>query len=139
LSIFIDTNRDGRWFSNLSVGAIEYGAGASAWLSARLIYLEIFGPTLELTARPGSLAAGTYTADVPVFANGAPNSPLRARVTLVVTNPPSALAHMPAHPPGQDTQHDTPLARWTSRSADRVDTAPDQYRVGARLTVELAY
>lgn len=71
----------GGTLTGLSAGPIVY-TGASGWLSASLD--KTTAPaTLTLTAAPGSLASGSYSADVPVKAT-ASNSPQHVTVTLLV-------------------------------------------------------
>lgn len=71
----------------LTVGTIEYAAGARAWLTARLSSATA-PSTLTLTATPGGLAPGTHTATVPVASSEASNSPARLTVTLQVPSAP---------------------------------------------------
>jgi len=77
-------NTGGGTLAGLSLGAIQYGAGGSGWLQAALS-----GPaapaTITLTLAKGSLAAGTYTATVPVTASGVANSPQNLSVTFQIT------------------------------------------------------
>jgi hypothetical protein len=63
----------------LSVGTIEYGSGASGWLTAVLQ-----ATTLTLRAAPKEPAAGTYRAVVPISVGAATRS---VAVTLTVTEP----------------------------------------------------
>jgi hypothetical protein len=69
---------------NLSAGPIAYGAGASGWLTATLSDTRT-PAVLTLVAASGALAAGTYTATVPVTAPKG-GSPQSVTVTLAVTN-----------------------------------------------------
>ena len=68
----------------LSVGAVSYGAGASGWLAVNVSGID--APALVVLAPNATgLAAGTYTATVPVTATNAANSPQLITVTLTVT------------------------------------------------------
>ncbi|HVX40021.1 MAG TPA: Rieske 2Fe-2S domain-containing protein [Gemmatimonadaceae bacterium] len=80
-------NAGGGTLAGLSVGAIAYGAGGGAqrWLVATLTS-SAAPATLVLAPSIGALAAGTYTATVPVIASGASNSPQQVTVTLVVSS-----------------------------------------------------
>lgn len=69
--------------ANLSAGPIAYGAGASGWLTATLSG-DKTPAVLTLVAATGTLAAGTYTATVPVTAPKADNSPQSLTVTFAV-------------------------------------------------------
>ena len=72
----------------LSVGTIQYGAGGSGWLVAA--FDSATAPTaVTLTAAPGALLPGTYSATVPILAATAGNSPLDLNVSFVVIAPPS--------------------------------------------------
>jgi hypothetical protein len=71
----------GGTLTGLSAGPIVY-TGASGWLTASLD--KTTAPaTLTLTAAPGSLASGSYSADVPVKAT-ASNSPQHVAVSFLV-------------------------------------------------------
>jgi len=77
------TNAGGGSLAGLAVGTIGYGPGASGWLSATLTRTTA-PDTLVLTAQTGSLAAGTYSATVPVTAVNATNSPHTVKVTFTL-------------------------------------------------------
>ncbi|OGT99732.1 MAG: hypothetical protein A2085_05795 [Gemmatimonadetes bacterium GWC2_71_10] len=78
------TNAGGGSLTGLAVGAITYGSGASGWLTATLTATT--APTsLALVVDNTGLAAGTYTATVPVTASGVGNSPQNLTVTLNMT------------------------------------------------------
>jgi hypothetical protein len=78
---------NGTVIPNLGVSAIEYTAGQpTGWLTAALSGTST-PSTLTLNATVGSLAAGTYTANVPITAATATNSPLKIPVTFVVPAP----------------------------------------------------
>ena len=79
----IVTNSGGGSLAGLAVGTIGYGAGAGGWLSATLTRTTA-PDTLVLTALTGTLAAGTYTATVPVTAVNATNSPHTLKVTFTL-------------------------------------------------------
>jgi hypothetical protein len=53
-----------------SVGAIQYGAGGSGWLTAGIGQRTAMGGVLSLQANPSNLAEGLYTARVPLAAGG---------------------------------------------------------------------
>jgi hypothetical protein len=77
--------------SGLSTGTISYGAGQPiGWLTASLNSTSA-PATLTLSPTLGSLAAGTYTATVPVSstAAGVTNSPVIVTVTFTVTAAPA--------------------------------------------------
>ncbi len=82
------TNGGGGTLSGLAVGTITYGAGASGWLQAAVSPTSA-PATVTLTATLGSLAAGTYTASVPVTSGVASNSPQTIGVTFTVGAPSS--------------------------------------------------
>jgi len=69
----------------LSLGTITYGAGASGWLSASLG--SATAPTTVTLQVLSALAAGQYTASVPVIGTGAANSPQNISITLSVVAP----------------------------------------------------
>jgi hypothetical protein len=77
------TNAGGGSLAGLAVGTIGYGPGASGWLTATLTRTTA-PDTLVLTAQTGSLAAGTYSATVPVTAVNATNSPHTVKVTFTL-------------------------------------------------------
>lgn len=86
------TNAGGGTLAGLAVGPIAYGGGQpTGWLAATLS-----GPsapaTLSVQPNVGALAAGTYTATVPVTAAGVGNSPQSVQVTLVVAPPAASIA-----------------------------------------------
>ncbi len=82
------TNAGGGVLSGLSVGTIAYGAGATGWLVATLAAATA-PTTLTLAAAKGSLAAGTYTATVPIQSAGATNSPQSVAVTFTIAPAPT--------------------------------------------------
>ena len=85
--------------NGLSVGTITYGAGAAGWLQASLSSSD--APTkLNLHASTGSLAAGTYSATVPVAssATGVTNSPQSVEVTFYVRPPAPTLTGISPNP-----------------------------------------
>ena len=79
------TNGGGGTLTGLSLGAIVYGAGAAGWLTAVLASTSA-PASLTLTTAIGALAAGSYSAVVPVQAAGASNSPQQVAITLTVTS-----------------------------------------------------
>lgn len=84
------SNDGGLTLAGLTVGAIDYGTGPSAWLVAQLD-TSVAPATLTLQAATGAITqAGTYLATVPIVAAGASNTPLDVRVVLdVVAGPPA--------------------------------------------------
>lgn len=77
--------------SGLSLGNIVYGAGQPAgWLTAALNGATA-PATLTLTAAPGALAPGSYSATLPVqsSANAVTNSPRTVSVTFTVSAAPA--------------------------------------------------
>ena len=84
---------NGNTITGLATSAIEYGSGQpTGWLTASLASTTT-PATLTLTANIGTLGTGTFTANVPVTAASATNSPLKIPVTLVV---PAALIALSA-------------------------------------------
>jgi uncharacterized membrane protein len=83
------TNGGDNTLSGLSLGAIQYGAGASGWLTAA-ISSGGAPATVTLRASPAGLAAGTYTAQVPVVSSSSSvqNSPQAITVTFTVSAQP---------------------------------------------------
>lgn len=86
------TNVGSGTLSGLTVGTVSYGASQpTGWLSGSLDATTA-PATLTLTATKGTLAAGTYTATVPVQSGVAGNSPQAVSVTFTVAATPSSLA-----------------------------------------------
>jgi hypothetical protein len=85
------TNVGGLTLSGLTVGTIDYGAGPQFWLLTQLDSTTA-PANLTLTAVTGGITqAGTYVANVPVFAAGASNSPDTIEVVLIVVpGPPTS-------------------------------------------------
>lgn len=80
------TNGGTGTLGGLAAGPVVYGAGQSTgWLATSLSGTSA-PATLMLTATLGSLAAGTYTATVPITssASGVTNSPQSLTVTFIV-------------------------------------------------------
>jgi hypothetical protein len=83
---------NGSVIPGLTLGAVEYAATQpTGWLTASLSGATT-PATLTLQATVGTLPSGTYTANVPVSAGTATNSPLKVPVTLVVPAPLIALS-----------------------------------------------
>ena len=75
---------NGNTITGLGVSAVEYGNGQpTGWLTASLNSTTT-PASLTLTATVGTLGTGTYTANVPITAASATNSPLKIPVTFVV-------------------------------------------------------
>lgn len=74
--------------SQLGVGAIAYGAGASNWLQAPVLGSTTANPSTTLGVQPvtAGLAPGTYTATIQVTSPLAPNSPQIVFVTFIVAS-----------------------------------------------------
>lgn len=90
------TNGGGLTLAGLTVGAIDYGTGPSAWLVAELD-TSVAPAALTLQAATGPITqAGTYIASVPLVAPGASNSPGSLKVALVVVPGPPATYQMTA-------------------------------------------
>lgn len=76
--------------TNLSVGLITYSPGAAGWLTATLPSSATAPTTLTVQPTTAKLAAGTYSATVPVLSPEATNSPRSLTVTYVI-DPPSII------------------------------------------------
>lgn len=73
---------------NLAVGTVTYSTGASNWLTATLA--SATAPTqLNLAANWAGIAAGTYTATVPVTSTTTGVAAQNVTVTLTVSAPPA--------------------------------------------------
>jgi hypothetical protein len=83
------TNSGGGTLSGLSTGTITYGAGATGWLQAPTLSTTTAPATLTAQPVTGALAAGTYTATIPVQSGVASNSPQNLTVTFTVTPSPA--------------------------------------------------
>ena len=83
-TVAIKAGTNGVALSGIAVGSITY-TGASGWLSASVDQTRS-PATLTISATTGGLAAGSYTAGVPITATGATNSPQQVAVTLLVLN-----------------------------------------------------
>ena len=92
------TNAGGGTLGGLTVGTISYGASQpTGWLTATL-NAATAPTTLTLQLAKGSLAAGTYTATVPVQSAAASNSPQSVSVTFLIAPVPNALASLTVSP-----------------------------------------
>lgn len=89
------SNTGGGSLGGLAVGAVSYGAGGSGWLSASLSGASA-PATLTLHVTTGALAAGHYTATVPVTTSAAGNSPQNVSVSFDVSG--SVLASIAVTP-----------------------------------------
>lgn len=91
------TNSGGGTLSGLSLGTISYGAGATGWLQAPALNSTTANPSATLTIQPvtGSLAAGTYTATIPILSAVASNSPQNITVTFTVAASTPVIAMSP--------------------------------------------
>lgn len=81
------TNSGGGTLTGLATGTIVYGGGATGWLTPSF-NVTTAPATLTLQADNNGLAAGTYTATVPVTATGASNNPQNITVTYTVSPAP---------------------------------------------------
>ncbi|MBL8326977.1 MAG: Ig-like domain-containing protein [Rubrivivax sp.] len=79
------SNSGGGTLGGLAVGAITYGAGATGWLQAPVLNSTTAPATLTVQPVTGALAAGTYTATIPITSGVASNSPRTVTVTFNVT------------------------------------------------------
>jgi hypothetical protein len=77
------TNSGAGTLGGLSVGTISYGPGATGWLSAGLSGTTA-PVTLTLQPTTGALAAGAYSADVPINSSQAGVAPQTVSVTFTV-------------------------------------------------------
>lgn len=80
------TNAGGGTLTGLGVGTITYGAGATGWLTAT-VGTSTAPTSLTVSVSNAGLAAGTYTATVPVTSGVASNSPQNLAVTLTMAPP----------------------------------------------------
>ena len=90
------TNAGTGTLSGLAVGTISYGSG-SGWLTATLNQ-STAPATLTLSVAKGALAAGTYTATVPVTSAAAGNSPQSVAVTFTILPSVATLARIVVTP-----------------------------------------
>ena len=81
------TNSGGGSLTGLAVGTISYGTG-SGWLTATLD-VTAAPATLTVRAALGTLAAGAYTATIPITSAVAVNSPRNVSVTFNVAAGPT--------------------------------------------------
>jgi Big-like domain-containing protein len=87
------TNGGGGTLRGLAVAAPSYMNGQpTGWLTASLD-ASTAPATLTLTASPGSLAAGSYTASVSITATNADNSPQTVTVTFTLTGAAATLTY----------------------------------------------
>jgi hypothetical protein len=84
--------------TGLAIGTIAYGPRAAGWLTAVLSQANA-PATLAIKPSITGLAAGTYSATVPITSSVASNSPQNVQVTLNLTAPP-APPPPPPPPPG---------------------------------------
>ncbi len=78
------SNGGGGTLSGLAIGTISYGTGGTGWLQAPTLNSTSAPATLTVQPVTGSLAAGTYTATLPVISGVASNSPRNITVTFTV-------------------------------------------------------
>jgi uncharacterized membrane protein len=113
------TNAGDGALSGLAAGTIAYGAGASGWLTAMLSGTTA-PTTLTLAASPAGLAAGTYTATVPVRATGN----LSAAVTVTFTVRNGVVLALSAEQVLISTQTRSPSTRSARIAVSAVGTTP---------------
>jgi hypothetical protein len=70
--------------TNLTIGTVSYGAGASGWLGTPLLSGPDAPAQLTLQPQTAGLLPGTYTATVPVESSVASNSPTDITVTFTI-------------------------------------------------------
>ena len=75
------TNSGQGTLNGLALDSLTFGTGASGWLSAAISGAAA-PATVTLTVNDSALAAGTYTATLPVKATGASNTPQSLTITL---------------------------------------------------------
>ncbi len=85
----VNVTSAGGLISGLSLGTITSGAGGTGWLTASLGGATATPATVTLAVAKGSLAAGTYTATVPVQSGLAGNSPQNVTVTFTIAPAPT--------------------------------------------------
>ena len=92
------SNAGGGTLGGLTVGTISYGASQpTGWLTATL-NAATAPTTLTLQLAKGSLAAGTYTATVPIQSAAASNSPQSVSVSFQIAPASSGLASITVTP-----------------------------------------
>ena len=92
------SNGGGGTLGGLTVGTISYGASEpTGWLTATL-NAATAPTTLTLQLAKGSLAAGTYTATVPIQSAAASNSPQGVSVSFQIAPAPIGLASLTVTP-----------------------------------------
>jgi len=92
------SNGGGGTLGGLTVGTISYGASQpTGWLTATL-NAATAPTTLTLQLAKGSLAAGTYTATVPIQSAAASNSPQGVSVSFQIAPAPIGLASLTVTP-----------------------------------------
>jgi hypothetical protein len=118
--------------TGLAVGTISYGTGPTGWLTVTLEGATA-PATLTLAAAKGSLAAGTYTATVPVTSSVASNSPRNVTVTFDLRRPPVSLASIQATPGFRVMlPADTVRLQVTGKDAAGSATTPTGVRFASR-------
>jgi len=89
------TNAGTGTLTGLATGTIAYGPGATGWLTAT-VNPTTAPATVTLTPSNAGLAAGSYTATVPVTAGNGLNNPQTITVTYTLAANPPAIALSPA-------------------------------------------
>jgi Tol biopolymer transport system component len=91
-------NGGGGVLSNLSLGAVQYGPGATAWLQSPLLSGPTASPTATILIQPltFNLTPGTYVATLPVLSSVAGNSPLDVSISFTVSPPPPRILLTPS-------------------------------------------
>ena len=81
------TNSGGGTLAGLSTGTVVYSVGATGWLQTPSLSSAAAPATLTVQPMTGALAAGVYTATIPLLAAAASNSPQSITVTFTVAAP----------------------------------------------------
>ena len=92
------TNSGGGVLSNLTLGAVQYGPGASAWIQSPVLSGTTASPTATILIQlsTGSIAPGTYTATLTVVSSVAGNSPQNVSISFTVSPPPPRILLTPS-------------------------------------------
>ena len=80
------TNLGAGTLDQLSVGTITYGAGATNWIASASLNTSTAPATLTVQLATGALAAGNYTATVPIVSPVATNTPQDVTVNFNVNS-----------------------------------------------------
>ncbi len=105
--------------SGLSIGTITYGLGEpTGWLTTASLNTTTAPATLTVRPTVGALAAGSYTAKVPIVSAVAGNSPLNVTVTFTVGSNGSGYAitlnFLTGMTPSQQAAFEAAANRWSA-------------------------